>query len=485
MLIIPADRGIDWRRAPVGTLAIVLLCALIYFSWQWGDDHRMLEAGRYYQQQKLLELEYPIYISYLTQNKRKELAAKMEALWAAGDKQGVIFYLLADHGFTQDLEQTDRDFWGGDVYGHWREARSQLNGMLGKVSSYHLGLIPAEHRPITFISYQFMHADSFHLIGNLVVLAVAAVGVEAAIGTFNFLLCYLMCGVVAGLFYSLLNLGSFVPLVGASGSISGVLGMYAAIYGMRKIRFFYSAIFYFGYFTAPALVILPVWILWEMINAIWGNTSGIAYWAHAGGLLCGGLGMLALRGRLLQVEETYLDALPDDDEQYRKALDDFLKQLAAFNFEAARRKLTELEAQYPDRPAVLEHRYFLEKLHPASEDFHRTALGLLGRPANDPVTIHMVHDVYRDYVGQQGCQRIQDDMLLKLMLGFSQIEAWDTLREMMKEASNRHIQHPMLVKILRVLAKALQGLGERDIGERYQAMANSLENELRNAAQPG
>src|SRR5690606_37235329 len=151
-------------------------------------------------------------------------------------------------------------------------------------------------------------------IGNMVVLAVVAVGVEAAIGSFNFLLCYLVCGLVGGLLYTLTNLGSHMPLVGASGSISGVLGMYAAIYGMRKIRFFYSAIFYFGYFTAPALVILPVWILWEVANAIWGDTSGIAYWAHAGGLICGGLGMLALRDKLLQVEETYLDTAPDDDE---------------------------------------------------------------------------------------------------------------------------------------------------------------------------
>jgi hypothetical protein len=41
MLIIPADRGIDWRRAPVATLAIVILCTLIYFGWQWGDERRL------------------------------------------------------------------------------------------------------------------------------------------------------------------------------------------------------------------------------------------------------------------------------------------------------------------------------------------------------------------------------------------------------------------------------------------------------------
>ena len=485
MLIIPADRGIDWRRAPVATLAIILLCALIYFSWQWGDHRRLQEAAQYYTQQKLLALEYPIFVSYLSQSRQKDKAAEVEALWEDDDKERVTYYLLVDYGFAQDLEKTDRDFWGDDVYSHWRESRTKLNEKLSTISAFHLGLIPAEHRPVTYVTYQFMHGDTFHLIGNMVVLAIAAVGVEAAIGTFNFLVCYLLCGIAAGLLYSVVNMGSYIPLVGASGSISGVLGMYAAIYGMRKIRFFYSAIFYFGYFTAPALVILPVWILWEIVNAVWGDTSGIAYWAHAGGLITGGLGMLAARNYLLQVEETYLDTLPDDDEQYRKALDDFLKQLAAFNFDGARRKLADLESQYPDKPAVIEHRYYLEKLRPTSETFHATAMNLLSRPANDPAMIHILHDVYKDYSGQKGLPRINDEMLLKLMLGFSQIEAWDTLRDMMKEASSRRIQHPMLVKILRILARGLQGLGERDISERYQSMANSMESELKDAPLSG
>ncbi|MEZ5511402.1 MAG: rhomboid family intramembrane serine protease [Gammaproteobacteria bacterium] len=485
MLIIPADRGIDWRRAPVVTAAIVFLCCVTFFAWQWGDDARLADAATEYKEKKLLPLEYPIYVSYLTQSGQKQKAEAIETLWGEDQQDLVALHLLADHGFTRDLEDTDVEFWGKDVYFHWRESRTRINTQLADISAFHLGLIPAEHRPITFITYQFLHGDTLHLIGNMIVLAIVAVGVEAAIGSFNFLLCYLLCGVVAGLLYTVINASSFAPLVGASGSISGVLGMYAAIYGMRRIRFFYSLIFYFGYFTAPALVILPVWIVWELINAIWGETSGIAYWAHAGGLLAGGLGMLAARNYLLQVEESYLDTLPDDDEQYRKALDDFLKQLAAFNFEAARRKLAELEKQYPDKPAVLEHRYYLEKLQPQSESFHAVAVSILQRSATDPATIHMLHDVYRDYVKLQGLPRINDDLLLKLMLLFCQIEAWETLREMMKEVSQRQIRHPMAVKVLRVLAKGLQGLGERDVSERYLSIANSMETDLRESPSPG
>src|SRR3990167_3707433 len=489
MLIIPADRGIDWRRAPVATGAIILLCCLIYFSWQWHDDDRLEAAAHFYMQEDLLKLEYPVFISYLSQSGRKDAASRMEKIWADGDQQTVALHILSDHGFTRDLEDTDADFWGEDVYFHWQEKRTQLNEMLGRISAFHMGLIPAEHRPITFLTYQFLHGDTLHLIGNMVVLAIVAAGVEAAIGSFNFLLCYLFCGPFAGIFFTLVNLGGYVPLVGASGSISGVLGMYAVLYGMRKIRFFYSAIFYFGYFTAPALVVLPVWILWEIINAIWGETVGIAYWAHAGGLLAGGAGMAVGRKYLLQVEETYLDTGPDEDEQYRKALDDFLKQLGAFNFDAARRKLADLETQYPGKPAVMEHRYYLEKLQPKSEAFHQCALNLLGRAAADPWLVHIQHDVFRDYMQHDGLPRISDDMLLKLMLSFSQIEAWETLREAMKEVSRRQLRHPMLVKVLRLLARGVGGKGERDLSERYQSMASSMEKELKEPAasprQPG
>ena len=65
------------------------------------------------------------------------------------------------------------------------------------------------------------------------------------------------------------------------------------------------------------------------------------------------------------------------------------------------------------------------------------------------------------------------------MLNFSQIEAWDTLREMMKEAGQRKLQHPMLVKTLRILARGLSGLGDRSLSERYQSLANSMELDLK------
>lgn len=350
--------------------------------------------------------------------------------------------------------------------------------MVENVSAFKLGLIPAESRAITYLTYQFMHGSTMHLIGNMVILGLTGIAVEAAIGSTYFLLCYLFCGVAAGLSFALFNWGGHVPLVGASGSISGVMGMYAALYGLRKIKFFYSVIFYFGYFTAPALVMLPIWLSWEVINAVWGGADGIAYTAHAGGLLAGGLLMLAGRKYLIQVEETYLDQAPDEDEEYRKALDDFLKQLAAFNFDSARRKLATLEETYADKNAVLEQRYFLEKLKPDSDAYQQCAHNLLSRSTQDTATIHMQLDVYMDYSRLKQARELPDDVLLKLMYQFCQIDAWDTVESMIREAQKRRMRDPMLVKVLRLLARGINEKGERHQSNQFQDMADSLEQSL-------
>lgn len=478
MLIIPAERGIDWRRAPVVTGALILACCLVYFSWQWEDDERLYQAAEYYTDNGLLELELTNYISHLHQSGRELEAAEFETAWQNDERLYLSYAIISDRSFTVEMDATDVQFWGEDVYDQWRAARTSVNTMVNEVSSFKMGLIPADSRVITYLTYQFMHGSTMHLIGNMVVLALTGIAVEAAIGSTYFLLCYLFCGVAAGLAFTLFNWNDHVPLVGASGSISGVMGMYAALYGLRKIKFFYSVIFYFGYFTAPALVMLPVWLGWEIINAVWGGNDGVAYIAHAGGLLAGGLGMLAGRKYLVQVEETYLDQAPDEDEEFRKALDDYLKQLSTFNFDSARRKLGHLEEQYPHKNAVLEQRYFLEKLRPDSDDYHSNAHRVLAITTQETATMHMLHDIYRDYQPLMSNHELPDELLLKLMLQFCQIDAWDTVQSMIKQAQQRRMRDPMLVKILRLLSRGIKEHGESHLSNQFRDMADSLEQSL-------
>src|SRR5690606_35880873 len=111
--------------------------------------------------------------------------------------------------------------------------------LIGRLSAFRFGLVPARLDVYTLVTYQFLHGGWGHIIGNLLFLCLLGYTVEKALGPGRFLLAYLVCGVLSGLMYTGFSLGSQVPLVGASGSISGLMGMYVAIYGLRKIRFFY------------------------------------------------------------------------------------------------------------------------------------------------------------------------------------------------------------------------------------------------------
>lgn len=139
-----------------------------------------------------------------------------------------------------------------------------------------------------------MYGDMMYLIGNMVILVFMGIVVEVVIGLFNFFLCYLFCGIVGGLSYILFNWSSYLLLVGVFGFILGVMGMYVVIYGMCKICFFYSVIFYFGYFIVLGLVILLIWVVWELYNVFLGLILGVVYVVYVGGLLMGGFGMLVV-----------------------------------------------------------------------------------------------------------------------------------------------------------------------------------------------
>ncbi|HBO92989.1 MAG TPA: hypothetical protein DD667_06900, partial [Gammaproteobacteria bacterium] len=157
MLIIPAERGIDWRRAPVVTGALILICCVVYFAWQWHDDQRLYKAAEYYIDHGLLQLEYTNYISHLHQNQRDIEALELEAAWEEDAALYISYYILSDRSFTVEMDKTDARFWGADVYQQWRTDRSEVNAMVADVSAFKMGLIPADSRPITYLTYQFMH----------------------------------------------------------------------------------------------------------------------------------------------------------------------------------------------------------------------------------------------------------------------------------------------------------------------------------------
>ncbi|NLG15879.1 MAG: rhomboid family intramembrane serine protease [Fibrobacter sp.] len=142
----------------------------------------------------------------------------------------------------------------------------------------------------TLISHMFAHGGWFHIIGNLWFLAIFGDNVEDSMGRGRYLLFYLLCGVAAAGVQMLIHPSSLVPMVGASGAISGVMGAYAVLYPRSPVHMLVIFGIFIDKIIVPAYLMLAYWFLLQLISAIptiGGQEGGVAFWAHIGGFAAG------------------------------------------------------------------------------------------------------------------------------------------------------------------------------------------------------
>jgi len=143
----------------------------------------------------------------------------------------------------------------------------------------------------TMFSSMFLHGDWMHFLGNMLFLWVFGDNVEDRLGHFRYLLFYLAAGTAACLLQTIIDTGSEVPVIGASGAIAGVLGAYLLLFPYSRIGTV-VVLFFFFFVRIPAVYLLGFWIIFQFIPAIGelGSSTqggGVAYWAHIGGFLFG------------------------------------------------------------------------------------------------------------------------------------------------------------------------------------------------------
>lgn len=140
--------------------------------------------------------------------------------------------------------------------------------------------------PATIFTSMFLHGDLLHLFGNMLFLWIFGNNVEDAFGHLRFLVFYLITGVIAALSHILTAPNSPVPMIGASGAISGVLGAYFLLYPMARIQ---TLVLWF-IVELPAFIVLGFWFLSQVLYSFYSSGSGgggIAWYAHIGGFLAG------------------------------------------------------------------------------------------------------------------------------------------------------------------------------------------------------
>ena len=143
----------------------------------------------------------------------------------------------------------------------------------------------------TVLTSMFMHGGWMHLIGNMVFFWVFGNNIEDAMGHVRFVVFYLVCGVAAAATQVLINPSSMVPMVGASGAISGVLGGYLLLYPKVRVHALLPLGFYITTITLPAYVMLGYWIILQVLGSLPAlgahENGGTAFFAHIGGFVAG------------------------------------------------------------------------------------------------------------------------------------------------------------------------------------------------------
>jgi membrane associated rhomboid family serine protease len=136
-----------------------------------------------------------------------------------------------------------------------------------------------------FLSSMFMHGDVMHIFGNMMFLFIFGDNLENLLGHIRYAAFYIVCGFAAAIAQIMMDTDSVIPMLGASGAISGVLGGYILLFPQRKVR----AIIFNFLTTVPAFVALGIWIVYQLIVGYMTDpsTGGVAYAAHIGGFFAG------------------------------------------------------------------------------------------------------------------------------------------------------------------------------------------------------
>ena len=179
-----------------------------------------------------------------------------------------------------------------------QDEADSLNKKLVDLSSSSIvdqyAFIPAERRPISYLTANFLHGGILHIVGNMWFLWLAGFVLEDLWGRWLYTAFYLIAGAAALQFYAWTDPTSITPTVGASGAVAALMGAFLVRLPKMKIEMAWLFFFRIYRFKAPAYWLLPLWLLGEVFFGSLGSSS-VAHWAHVGGFLFGAVAAIGIQ----------------------------------------------------------------------------------------------------------------------------------------------------------------------------------------------
>ena len=407
MLLLPAENAISKTNPPYLTVLLILANIIAFIAFQSNDNQAFADAGDYYVEAELLDTERQAFEKY-AQKHRLELYQSIHNNQFLPDEY-LIQIILADKHFTHHI--TTLSSYSLD----WRQKRQKVNDTLDETSIYSYAFYPSEPSIFTAFTHMFMHGGIDHLIGNMLFLFLFGFNLELLLGRGKTLSLYIISGLAAVTFFAFTTTDKYVPLVGASGAIAGLMGGFCGWYGLRNIRYFYWFFVIFDYIKLPAALVFLYFLAKEYIMSTISDDN-VAYMAHFGGLVAGFICALIFKYLLKPQQLAVASSSEPKQERYNPTRAKYEEACLAFqqlDFEKARLLFSQLIEKDPTQIDYYTQLFALEKISPDSHQFETLCNLILLRSLNDDRFSQLAEKVIDEIVANgKGLKRLPADTLI-------------------------------------------------------------------------
>jgi membrane associated rhomboid family serine protease len=465
VIIIPLSGRLSIKNPPALTLALITVNCIVFFAFHPSDVKLADQADDYYVESGLALTEVLAYEQYQEYGAvvRLSEADVRKGACALSELYPRVAGMHRDRGFMARLGKGQVITPALEIFPRWKYERARFDGLMGRTSAMRYGFRPALWSLGGMFTYMFLHAGFFHLLGNMLFLWLAGCVVELAWGRLAMIVIYLAGGLCSAALFGLAYHASAEPLVGASGAVAALMGAYAILYGRREIKVFYSLGFFFDYTMVPGFVILVLWLGNELFQLLVDKAGSVAYAAHIGGFSSGALMGLLCR-RHLGGEGVPRPAEADGVPQL---LDGALRKVETLDVQGARAAFVQVLEKDPENRAALTQMFHLDKLSPASVEFHDSARKLIVHLLKDRHAHREVAGVYREYLERSGGHKLPRSVVFSLISYLAStghvVDAEDIVGGLLKRAPDL----PKIPECLLFLARACIRDGFRDKARSY------------------
>ncbi len=478
MLLIPLTDKISWRNPPIVTIFLILINCLVYFIFQFNDNQKYFEAEQYYFNSGLAEIEIKSYISYRNPS-NNDLSiyhpnGKLDEDNASRQYQD----MMKDYAYLEKLVHEQIITPQDPEYLPWRQLRDEYEHRRSDIVALNYGFIPAKSKPVSFLTHMFLHGGLGHLLGNMIFLWLVGCMLEMGSGRTFYSATYILAGLGSVTLFWLIYPQSPIPLVGASGAISGLMGAFTVLYCKKKVKIFYSLGFYFSYLKARAIILLPIWFANEFYQLFFGDISNVAYVAHIGGLISGAiLGFINLKV-LRSFNPDVLEPEPEDD--VSPIIEKALRHIRQLDMESGAQLLEMALAKDPDHIDAMTYLFNVRKAEPQDPRFHGIAQKLLDRLTSENNHYSSAVKIFDDYAKLTKRPQLSADLYLKMIVILSRLGHPEKAERILAMFLK---QKPDFPGIPTALLKLAAGYRQKGVNARYQRCLRVLGSKYPNSTE--